>query len=252
MKPGMGKQYASRAALEGYDAVYGAGGDGTLNDVASGLVERKTPFGIIPLGTGNGLARGLNIPFDIENIVWMFDQGKIMPLDVGKISSHYFFSVAGIGYEVFIAKDFNRLARRKRHFKMLVFLALKHYFLNRPEKVSVVIDGKETNRKIFSLTLCNTGQYGSGAVIAPQASAHDGKLTAVMIPKLNVISGTQAAFRLFKNTVHETKNLEYINFQSMKIIREKPGSYEVDGETYTGGTNLNVTILPGALQVIVP
>jgi YegS/Rv2252/BmrU family lipid kinase len=252
MKPGMGKQYASRAALEGYDAVYGAGGDGTLNDVATGLVERKTPFGIIPLGTGNGLARGLNIPFDIESIVQMFERGKIIQIDVGKISSQYFFSVAGIGYEVYIASDFNQLASPNRHFKTLVFLALKNYFLKPSEKVRLVVDGKEITRKIFSLTLCNTGQYGSGAVIAPQASARDGKLTAVIIPKLNVFSGMQAAYRLFHNTIHEMRGLEYIDFHSMKIIRAKPGSYEVDGETHTGGSNLNITILPGALRVIVP
>jgi len=251
MKPGMGKQYASRAALEGYDAVYAAGGDGTLNDVASGLVERKTVFGVIPMGTGNGLARGLNIPFDLEGVIRMFERGKVIQIDVGKISSHYFFSVAGIGYEVYIADDFNQLTIPNRHIRTLFFLALKHYIFKRPEKVTLVIDGQELTRTLFGLTVCNTGQYGSGAVIAPHASAIDGKLTAVLIPKLNVFSGLRATYRLFHNTIHEMKGLEYIDFHSMKIKRENPGAYEVDGETHPGGNNLNVTILPGALRIIV-
>ncbi len=252
MKPGQGKKYSSRAALEGYDAVYSAGGDGTLNDVASGLVGRKTPLGIIPLGTGNGLARGLNIPFDLESLLQVFERNRVVPIDVGKISSHYFFSVAGIGYEVFIAEEFNRITSQNRQIRTLVTLALKNYFLRRSETLALTVNGKETTRKVFGLTLCNTGQYGSGAVIAPQASARDGKLTAVIIPKLNPITGIQAAYRLFHNTINEMKDLEYIDFTSMKIRREKPGAYEVDGETHAGGTNLNISILPGALRVIVP
>lgn len=252
MKPGQGKHHASRAALEGYDAVYAAGGDGTINDVASGLVDRKIPFGIIPLGTGNGLARGLNIPFDVDGQIRMFQTGKTVQLDAGKIGSHYFFSVAGIGYEVSIAEEFNRIAGRDRHVNTLIFLALRNYIFRRPEKVTLVVDGREMTRRIFSLTICNTGQYGSGAVIAPQANARDGKLTAVLIPKLNLFTGIQAAYRLFHNSIHEMKGLEYIEFQSMKIRRDKPAFYESDGETYSGGTNLSVNVLPGALRVIVP
>jgi YegS/Rv2252/BmrU family lipid kinase len=252
MKPGQGRKYSSRAALEGYDAVYAAGGDGTLNDVASGLVGRKTPFGIIPLGTGNGLARGLNIPFDLESLVQMFERHKVIPIDVGKIASHYFFSVAGIGYEVTIAEEFNRIAGQNRHIRTLVMLALKNYFFKRPEPLTIEVNGQTITRKVFGLTFCNTGQYGSGAVIAPQASARDGKLTAAVIPKLNPIAGVQAAFRLFNNTIHELKALEYIDFTTMKVKREKPGSYEVDGETHAGGTTFNVSVLPAALRVIVP
>ena len=89
MKPGIGTVFSSRAALEGYNAVYAAGGDGTVNDVASGLVGRFTPLGIIPLGTGNGFARSLNIPFETDNLVDMFSKNKTTTIDLGKISSHF-------------------------------------------------------------------------------------------------------------------------------------------------------------------
>lgn len=252
MKPGMGRKYSSRAALEGYDAVYAAGGDGTINDVASGLVDRKLPFGVIPFGTGNGLARGLDIPFDQEGLIRMFDTNKTILIDVGKIGPQFFFSVAGIGYEVFIANDFNKQANPGRQAWTLFYLAIKNYFTKRTEKISLTIDGVETTRKIFGLTICNTGQYGSGAIIAPQASAMDGKLTAVLIPKMNPLTGLFAAFKLFNRTINEVRDLEYHDFKSLKIKREKPGMYEVDGETCSGGNTLNVTVMPSALRVIVP
>ena len=252
MKPGMGRKYSSRAALEGYDAVYAAGGDGTINDVASGLVDRKLPFGIIPLGTGNGLARGLNIPFDQENLIRMFDTNKTILIDVGKIGPHFFFSVAGIGFEVFIADEFNKQINPHRRIHTLFFLAIKNYLTRRPEKLTLTFDGVETTRKLFGLTVCNTGQYGSGAVIAPRASAVDGKLTAVLIPKLNPFTGLFAAFKLFNRTIHEVRELEYHDFKSLKIKREKPGLFEMDGETCSGGNSLNVSVMPQALRVVVP
>ncbi len=252
MKPGMGRKYSSRAALEGYDAVYAAGGDGTINDVASGLVDRKLPFGIIPLGTGNGLARGLNIPFDQESLIRMFDANKTIMVDAGRIGPHFFFSVAGIGYEVFIAEDFNKRMSPNRKMHTLFYLAIKNYFTRRPEKLTITFDGVETTRKLFGLTICNTGQYGSGAVIAPQASAVDGKLTAVLIPKMNPFTGLFAAVKLFNSTINQMRTLEYHDFKSLKIKREKPGLFEVDGETYSGGNVLNVTVMSAALKAIVP
>lgn len=252
MKTGLGRKYSSRAALEGYDAVYAAGGDGTINDVASGLVDRKLPFGIIPLGTGNGLARSLNIPFDQDGLIRMFEANRTILIDVGKIASHYFFSVAGIGYDVSIAEDFNKQMSRKRKIGTLFFLAIKNYLTRRPEKIAMTMDGSETTRKIFGLTICNTGQYGSGAVIAPKSSMVDGKLTAVLIPRLDPVTGLRAAIKLFNQSIDEVRALEYHDFKSLKIKREKHGSYQVDGETFTTGNILNVTVLPSALKVIVP
>ena len=93
LKPGIGGKYSSMSKFEGYDAVYAAGGDGIVNDVASGLVERDIPLGVIPLGTGNGFARGLNIPLDQESLIEVLLQNKTTKIDTGKISTRFFLRI---------------------------------------------------------------------------------------------------------------------------------------------------------------
>jgi diacylglycerol kinase (ATP) len=252
MKPGMGMNLSSRAAVEGYDAILSAGGDGTINDVASGLVNRKIPLGVIPLGTGNGFARALDLPFDTDGIISMLDAGKTIALDAGRISSKYFFSVAGIGYDAFIAGEFNRMDHMKRIPKALYSIAIKQYFLHRSETLTLILDGKEMKRKVFGLTICNTGHYGAGAIISPSSNPSDGHLDAVLIPKFNVVSGLRAMFKLFDGTIENMRKIEYIPFTSLKIKRPRPGVFQVDGETFSGQDSLTVTALPHALRLIVP
>lgn len=252
MKPGQGMNHASRAEIEGYDAVIAAGGDGTLNDVASGLVGRGTPLGIIPLGTGNGLARALGIPFDDNGMARMFDRWTIQPIDAGKIANRFFFSVAGIGYDAFIARAFNELEFPRRTVRSLWRIAIREYLIRRSETLTLTIDGTTIIRKTFGLTLCNSGHYGAGAVISPSSEPADGKFEAVLIPRLNPVSGLFAAKKVFAGAAENIGAIERIPFASLKIERSKPGFCQADGETFPVGKTITVTVLPGALQVIVP
>ena len=251
-KPGYGKKLAAISTVEGYDAIYVAGGDGTVNDVASGIAGSDIPLGIIPLGTGNGLARGLKIPLEEDRFIDVLMNNHIIDIDAGKIGPSMFFATAGIGFDSKIAHDFNKSFKSGRSVPGYVYLGVKHYFLGGPEKLTLVIDGREITRKLFALTIANTSQYGGGAVIAPQASPTSGKLIAILIPKLNMFKALFAARKLFNGTADRVKGLQFIEFSTMKIIREKPGLYHVDGETYEGTARMNVSVLPGALKVIVP
>ncbi len=252
MKPGMGNKHSSHAAIEGYDAVYAAGGDGTVNDVASGLVGRKTPLGIVPLGSGNGFARALGIPFDTEDILHMFETRKTRQIDVGRVSNRFFFSCAGIGYDAFIASEFNRLEAPDRTVKSLWKIAIKEYLRHSSETVAITIDGREEKRKIFGLTIANTGHYGAGAVISPDSDMSDGTLEAILIPRFNPISGWLTAKKLFNGGIEDVKKIERIPFSSLKIKRNRPGICHVDGETFSVGNTVTVSVDPSALTVIVP
>jgi len=252
LKTGAGRNYSSRAALEGYGAVYAAGGDGTVNEVASGLIGKPVPLGIIPLGTGNGLARGLGIPLDPDRVIRILLRNRVTTIDAGKIADRFFFATAGIGYDAYIAHDFNR-SRRVRTSASLYFLsAVKNYFLRRSERVTLKFDGHETRRALFGLTICNTPQYGSGATIAPQADPRSGKLVAVLIPKLSPLKALPAIKKLFDGSVTEIKEIEYVTFKKLKIIRKSPGIFHFDGETRTGDKTLNVQVKPASLKIIVP
>ncbi|MCE5248847.1 YegS/Rv2252/BmrU family lipid kinase [bacterium] len=252
MKPGLGKVYSSRAALEGYDAVYAAGGDGTINDVASGLVKRPTPLGIIPLGTGNGLARSLGIPLQTDRLIEMLLAHKTTLIDVGKISSRFFVATAGIGYDAMIAHDFNKQHTPFRHLYKYFWVGIKNYFVQPSEKLVLFVDGTEMHRKVFALTIANVSQYGGGAVIAPQAGPQSGSLIAVLVPKLNMFKAIPAVLKLFTGSVNTLKDIEFLEFKNLKIKRAKPGFFHVDGEVFEGSATLNVTVIPGALKVIVP
>jgi len=252
MKHGVGRTYASRAVLEGYDSVYAAGGDGTVNEVASGLVNRNVPLGIIPIGTGNGLARGLGIPLDIDSVLRMLRDNRVEAIDAGKISSRFFFSTAGIGYDAAIADDFNRKRKPKTGKAMYFVHAVKNYFALRAEQVTLVADGVEMKRTIFGLTVCNTQQYGGGAVIAPDASPKSGSLIAVLIPKFSIFKALPTVFKLFDGTIGSCPDIEYITFRKLIIKRHSPGIFQFDGETEKGEATLNVSVMPGSLKIIVP
>lgn len=252
MKPGMGQMRSARASLEGYDSVYAAGGDGTMNEVATGLVGRSIPLGIIPLGTGNGFARGLGIPLDIKDIIAVLLKNKVTTIDSGKFASRFFFATAGIGFDASIAYEFSQKRKNGKNLKDYVIAAVKNYFTKKSEQITLVVDGQEITRTVFGLTVCNTPQYGGGATIAPQADPKSGKLIAALIPKLNVFKAIPAIQRLFDGTLTECKDLEYITFKTLKIMRQTAGLCHVDGETFTADSILNVSVLPSSLKVIVP
>ena len=251
-QPGMGKQYASMAKMDGYDAVYAAGGDGTINDVASGLIGTDVPLGIIPLGTGNGFARGLGIPIDPEKFTQVLLNNKTKMIDTGKISAHQFLATAGVGFDAKIAHEFNKSYKNLRSIPVYAYLALKNYLQNRPQEVSLVVDGNEMTRTVFGITIANTSQYGGGAIIAPQADPANGKLVAVLIPKVNLFTAIPAVKKLFDGSVTDIKALEFIEFKTLKIKRKIPGFYHVDGEAYKGTATVNVAVQPKSLTVIVP
>ena len=252
MKPGIGRKYSSVAAYEGYDAVYAAGGDGTVNDIASGLIGKDIPLGIIPFGTGNGLARGLKIPLEREGYTDVLFKNKTKQIDAGKISSRFFFATCGIGFDAKIAYDFNQPYNSNRKILNYFWYGIKNYFISRAEELILIADGKEIRRKVFVLTIANTSQYGGGAMVAPQANPSSGKLIAVIIPKINALKTVLLYKKLFNGTINESNDLEYIEFKSLKIKRRKFGLYHVDGETYKGDITLNVSVIPSSLKVLVP
>jgi len=249
---GVGRAYASRAALEGYDAVYAAGGDGTVNEVASGMVNRTPPLGIIPLGTGNGMARSLGIPTEPDAIVEMLSKRNIRTIDTGTINGQTFLATAGIGFDAAIAAEFNR--RRESHTSISQYIAIgmKFYLFKASERLTIQVDGRTITRKVFGLTFSNTPQYGGGAIIAPQARPDSGTLIAVLIPKLDPFRALPAVKRLFDGTIDRTNLVEYIPFTRMKVTRSKPGPVQTDGETFDSGTTLNVKVNPASLRVYVP
>ena len=249
---GDGRAYASRAALEGYDAVYAAGGDGTVNEVASGMVGRVPPFGIIPLGTGNGMARSLGIPTDPDAIIKMLSGQKTRTIDTGIINGQTFLATAGIGFDAAIAAEFNRRRKTITSISQYIAIGVKFYFFTPSERITIKVDGRTITRKVFGLTFSNMPQYGGGAIITPQASPDSGKLVAALIPKLDPFRAIPAIKRLFDGTIDQANFMEYIPFTRLTVTRKESGLVQTDGETFDSGKNLSVKVQPASLKVYVP
>ena len=249
---GVGRAYASRASLEGYDAVYAAGGDGTVNEVASGMVGRIPPLGIIPLGTGNGLARSLGLPTDPDAIIEVLSGRNTRTIDTGSINGQTFLATAGIGLDAAIAAEFNRRRVSRTSISQYIAIGVKFYFFKSSELLTIEVDGRTITRKVFGLTFSNTSQYGGGAIIAPQASPDSGNLIAVLIPKLDPFRALPAIKRLFDGTIDQTNLVKYIPFTSMTVTRPNPGPVQTDGETFDSGAIPTVKVNPASLQVYVP
>lgn len=239
------------AAVGNYDIVAAAGGDGTLNEVARGLLHSDTAMAVIPCGSGNGLARCLHLPLKTSEAIQLLRQGKIERIDTATVNGELFLSVAGIGLDAQTADDFARDPRRG--FIPYAHYATNNYFHLKPETVHITFDGNKTlTYSPMLVTFANSNQYGYNAVIAPHASLQDGLLDTCILsrPPLPVIP----AFVGMLMHGHLDRSRYLTEIQSAHITVERPsaGVVNIDGEPVMMEAALHVQVLPQSLRVVVP
>lgn len=239
------------AAVGNYDIVAAAGGDGTLNEVARGLLHSDTAMAVIPCGSGNGLARCLHLPMKTSEAIQLLRQGKIERIDTATVNGELFLSVAGIGLDAQTADDFARDPRRG--FIPYAHYATNNYFHLKPETVRITFDGSETlTCSPMLVTFANSNQYGYNAVIAPHASLQDGLLDTCILnrPPLPVIP----AFVGMLMHGHLDRSRYLTEIQSAHITVERPsaGVVNIDGEPVMMEAVLEVRVVPQILRVVVP
>lgn len=239
------------AAVGNYDIVAAAGGDGTLNEVARGLLHSDTAMAVIPCGSGNGLARCLHLPMKTSEAIRLLRQGKIERIDTATVNGELFLSVAGIGLDAQTADDFARDPRRG--FIPYAHYATNNYFHLKPETVHITFDGSKTlTCSPMLVTFANSNQYGYNAVIAPHASLQDGLLDTCILsrPPLPVIP----AFVGMLMHGHLDRSRYLTEIQSAHITVERPsaGVVNIDGEPVMMEAALHVQVLPQSLRVVVP
>lgn len=239
------------AAVGNYDIVAVAGGDGTLNEVARGLLHSDTAMAVIPCGSGNGLARCLHLPLKTSVAIRLLRQGKIERIDTATVNGELFLSVAGIGLDAQTADDFARDPRRG--FIPYAHYATNNYFHLKPETVRITFDGSKTlTCSPMLVTFANSNQYGYNAVIAPHASLQDGLLDTCILsrPPLPVIP----AFVGMLMHGHLDRSRYLTEIQSAHITVERPsaGVVNIDGEPVMMEAALHVQVLPQSLRVVLP
>ena len=247
---GHAKEIASQAAQDGYDAVVAIGGDGTTNEVASALLHSQTAAGIIPVGSGNGLAIGLGIPVSLRKATTLLMEGRIREIDAGCVEGKNFFIVTGMGFDAIVGKLFDE--GNIRGPLPYFAIGLREFQLYRPEVFILKFDGKQVAAPALLVTIANMKGWGVGAVIAPHAEPDDGLLEICILHRIKLIKALFHLPKLFNGNIEKVRTYERYQAKSVQIIREKAGPIHFDGEPYDAGAIVNVSVDHRALKVVVP
>jgi diacylglycerol kinase (ATP) len=249
--PGHAVELAAAAVRSNCGLIVAVGGDGTMNEVARALLGTPAALGLVPCGSGNGLARHLGIPLQPAAALALLDRPAIRSIDAGRINDRPFFCVAGTGFEAHLTALFNQ--RQQRGFLGYLLLAVREYWRYAPRTYGVTHPGTAP-RPVPALTLAfaNTAQYGNNAFIAPRAQVDDGQLELVAIPPFGLWRGPGLAWRLFRGTLDHDATVHRQTAAAFTVTAAAPMEFHTDGESHPPAATLTVTILPGALRVAVP
>ena len=248
--PGHGREVAGAMVERGADTVVVWGGDGTVNEVASQVASSRTSLGIVPGGSGNGLARELHLDWEPERALETALRGDVRRIDAGEIGGRLFFNVAGVGFDAHLAAMFN--ARPRRGALGYFALAVRELATYEPACYWLRTSQLVVTEKALIVAVANTCQYGNRAIIAPQARPDDGLLELVVLPTLSPAMALWHARRLFLGTVHRLRGVRMHSVREAEIAGEGSLLFHVDGEPVTGPSSLSVKVYPRALRVRVP
>jgi len=247
---GHGRELAARAVKDGARLVIAWGGDGTLNEVGSALAFTSAALGIVPAGSGNGLARELGVARHPADAIAQAVRATPRAIDVGEIDGRLFVNLAGIGFDAHVAAKFAIPGRRRGAlgYADLTARALASYV---PLDYRIHTGGKVRNTRAMLLTLANSAQYGNGARIAPGARVDDGLLDLVVFEERSRFATVCALPHLFNGTVANVRGCRIDRLREVTIEADHPLTFHVDGEPAAGGTTLHGRVHPAALMVAI-
>lgn len=247
---GDGRREAARAAEEGIDLVVGAGGDGTLHDIGNGLIGSATALGIVPLGSGNGYARALGIPLDVNRAVQALLTGAPAALDVGEVDGSYFLSTSGVGLDAAVGHEFEKSSIRGGiPYFGIAFREILQY---QPFSVTVECGGESHEFKPLLVTVANTNQFGLGAIIAPKARPDDGLLDVCVIEEFSVLEALLHTPKLFLGEIDQLPNVRIFQTPVVRLTLERAVPGHLDGEPRTLPSDATFRVRPGSLNVWLP
>jgi YegS/Rv2252/BmrU family lipid kinase len=240
---------ARQAVTDLCELVIAWGGDGTINEVASQLIDTTSTLGIVRAGSGNGLARELGIPAHPDQALDIALTGRDRAIDVGELEGHRFLNVAGIGFDAAMADAFNRLGGERRGPVRYAGVVAGAMFGYRAARYSIEADGLRLETDALMIAMANLAQYGSNAVIAPGARPDDGLFDVMVIGKRGVAGRIALVARAFMRTIDRTAGVTRLPARHVVVGTDQPILFHVDGEPHEGGTTVRAHIIPAAIRV---
>jgi YegS/Rv2252/BmrU family lipid kinase len=250
--PGHATALARAALAAGCQRVVAVGGDGTMNEVAQGLVGSRAVLALVPCGSGNGLALHLHLPTRLDDALALLvdPTAETLAIDTGEASGHPFFNAMGLGFDAEISRRFNRLTRRGLAAYVRTVAGAVGSF--RPERLRVSGPAGCFEAEASLLAVGNSDQYGNNAFIAPGARVNDGLLNLTLLPPLGLGGCVVAAARLFAGTLARQPGVVTQVAPAFTVERDRPGLIHTDGETHETGARVHIAIRPASLRLHVP
>ena len=232
------------------DVVVAVGGDGTVSEVATGLLGTDKALGIIPCGSGDGLALHLGISRNPAKAVQVLNEACIVPVDVARVNGRPFFCTAGVGLDADVALDFARSTRRG--LATYVSTAWAHWKSFEPTRYMVETETERWEGPAVFITVGNANQWGNEARIAPKASIRDGLLDVTVVGPFSTWEIPDLATRLMAGMADSSRHVRSFRGRHVHVHRDRPGPAHCDGDPFEADVDLDLEIMPGALRVVVP
>lgn len=249
---GHAEELARRAASEGYDHVIAVGGDGTVNEVARGLVGSQTALAIVPKGSGNGLARSLGLSMKSAKVIDQIVSGRRITIDSCTLNGRPFFCTCGMGFDAAVSMSFAEASTRGPVTYLRTMIDEYRSFTPDTYHLDINHGERTLETPAFVLVVANATQYGNNAYIAPEADLSDGLLDLAIIRPFPVIEAALVLGDLMRGKLLGNKHYATERIQSLRITRSTSGPVHIDGEPLDEGTTIDIELRPQSLHVIIP
>lgn len=245
---GHAAELAEEAEKKEYDVIVAVGGDGTINEVASKLVHSDKSLAIVPFGSGNGLARFLNIPLSAKKAIALINTAKPRVIDTAELNGRKFFNMAGMGFDAHLSSVF--AGNKKRGLKSYVELGFKEITTYKAQPYHIEIDGEAYDNSAFAISIANSSQYGNNVYISPKSSLTDGYLDVCIIHPISLVKLPVLAFQMIAAKTHRSSLVKIIRGKHIKIKRMAADAVHLDGEPLKLGEELEIKIIPASLKIL--
>jgi YegS/Rv2252/BmrU family lipid kinase len=242
------KSLAKEASEQGYDIVCAVGGDGSVHEVGTALIGTTTALAILPAGSGNGLARHLNIPLNLKQAIVYLNTSATRKMDTVIANEKPFLNVGGYGFDALIAQKFDNY--HQRGFWGYSQLIFKEYFKYSNGKYKFTIDNKTREEELLLFTVANASEFGNGFCISPNSKIDDGILELCLLKPFKGWKAPRLIRLFFQKKSHESQYIEIVPFTEATIEIPIPMSH-YDGEPFDVRSTINIRVVPKSLLIFV-
>jgi len=246
---GHGTELAKAFVDKGFKVIVAVGGDGTVNEVGQSLIHTNSSLGIVPIGSGNGLARHLGIPMNTKKAIRQLNRSEPILMDYGLVNDRPFFCTCGTGFDAYVSTEFAK--GKRRGMMSYIEKIITGYFSYKSQNYHLKGDGIDLDSKAFVITFANASQWGNNAYIAPQASIQDGKLDISIMSSFPIIAIPTLALQLFAKTIDKDLFMTTLRSEKITLLREESGPFHYDGEPYVEGKEIQINTIKDGLKVLV-